>query len=77
MLQGYVGNVAGLKIIDAVGTSIHSGSADDMVMNPILNVLSAITCGGCNFQGENHILLYLNVFKHFYMQEGNFRENMV
>ena len=77
MLQVYVGNVVGLKMIDAVVTSIHSGSAYDMVQNPSLNVLSAITCGGCNFQGENHILLYLNVFKNFYMQEGNFRENMV
>ena len=77
MLQGYVGNAVGLKSIDAVGTSIHSGSADDMVLNPTLNVLSAITCGGCNFQVDNHILLYLDVFKNFYMQEGNFRENMV
>ena len=64
MLQGYVGKVVELKMIDAVGTSIHHGSADDMVLNTTLDVLSAITCGGCNFWGENHILLYLNVFKH-------------
>ena len=77
MLQGYVGKVVGLKMIDAVGTPIHRGSANDMVMNTTLDVLSDATCDGCNFQGKNHILLYLNVFKHFYMQEGNFRENMV
>ena len=49
MLQVYVGNVVGLKMIDAVVTSIHHGSADDMVLNTTLDVLSAITCGGCNF----------------------------
>ena len=49
MLQGYVGKVVGLKMIDAVGTSIHHGSADNMVLNTTLDVLSAITCGGCNF----------------------------
>ena len=64
MLQGYFGKVVGLKIIDAVGTSIHRGSEDDTVLNQTIDVLSAITCGGCNFQGENHILIYLNVFKH-------------
>ena len=36
-----------------------------MVLNPNMDVLSVITCGGCNFQGDNHIVLYLNVFKHF------------
>ena len=77
MFQRYVGNLVGLKMFDAVVMSIYSGSADDMVLNPNLNVLSAITCGGFNFQGENHILLYMNVFKHFYMQEGHFRKNMV
>ena len=65
MLQGYVGKVVGLKISDVIGTSIHRGSADNMVLNTTLGVLSAITCGGCNLQGEKHILLYLNVFKHF------------
>ena len=54
--------VGGVKRSDVVRTSIRHGSADDMVLNPTLNVLSAITCGGWNFQGENHILLYLNVF---------------
>ena len=60
MLQGCVGKVVGLKMIDAVGTPIHRGSANDMVLNITINVLSAITCGGFNFQGENHILLYMN-----------------
>ena len=49
MLQGYVGKVVELKMIDAVGTSIHHGSADDMVLNTTLDVLSAISCDGCNF----------------------------
>ena len=38
----------------------------DMVLNPTIDVLSAISCGGWNFRGDNHILLYLNVFKHFF-----------
>ena len=52
-----------LKSIDAVGTPICCGSADDMVMNPNLDVFSAITRGGWNFRGEKRILLYLNIFK--------------
>ena len=35
-----------------------------MVINPTLDVLSAITCGSWNFRGEKPILLYLNFFKH-------------
>ena len=77
MVQGYVGKVVRLKITDAVGTSIHRGSADDMVLNQTLNVLSTITCDGCNFQGENHILFYLNFSRIVYIQEGHFRDNMV
>ena len=50
---------------DAVETSIHCGTADNMVMNPTIDDFSAITRGGWNFQGENRIPLYLNVFKHF------------
>ena len=56
--------VDGLKRSDAVGTSICHGSADDMVLNSAINVLSAITRGGLNLRGENRILLDLNVFKH-------------
>ena len=33
--------------------SICRGSADDMVLNPTLDVLSSITCGGYNLRGEN------------------------
>ena len=51
---------ADLKRGVAVGKSIRRGSAYDMVLNPTLDVLSAITCGIWNFRGENHILLYLN-----------------
>ena len=46
MLQGCLGMVDGFKRRDAVGTPICRGSADDMVLNPTLDVLSAITCGG-------------------------------
>ena len=48
------------KRSDAVGMSIIHGSADDMVLNPTLDVLSVINRGGRYLQGENHILLYLN-----------------
>ena len=40
--------VEGFKMSDTVGTSIYRGSADDMVLNTTLDVLSAITCGGWN-----------------------------
>ena len=62
--------VDGFKRSYAVGTLIRHGSADDMVINPNLDVLSAITSGGWNFRGENRILLYLNVFKHFLYAGG-------
>ena len=50
MLQGYVGEVDGFKRSDVVGMSICCGSADNMVMNPTLDVLSAITRAGSNFR---------------------------
>ena len=59
IIQGCVGMVDGFKISDVVLTSISRGYADDMVMNTIIDVLSYITRGGCNLQGENRILLYL------------------
>ena len=46
MIQGCVGMVDGFKRSDAVGTSIRRGYADDMVLNPTLDVLYAITRGG-------------------------------
>ena len=46
MLRVCVGNVGGFKISDVVGTSICRGSADYMVMNPTIDVFSAITHGG-------------------------------
>ena len=63
--QGCVGMVGRFKRSDALGTSIHCCYADDIVLNPTLDDLSTITCGGWNFQSENRILLYLNIFKHF------------
>ena len=77
MLHVCIGKVGGFKRSYALGTSTRRGSADSMVMNPTLDVLSAITCGGWKFHGEKRILLYLNVFKHFCTYEGNFREKMV
>ena len=65
MLRVCVGKLCGFKRIDSVGTSIRCSSADDMVFNSTLGVLSDITCGGCNLRGEKCILLYLNVFKYF------------
>ena len=73
MLQVYIVEVGGFKRSDAVGTSITHGYADDMVLNKTLDVFSAITRGGWNFLGENCILLHLNVFKHFCIQEGHCR----
>ena len=61
ILQGCVGKVGEFKNSDAVGTSINCSSADDIVLNPKI-VFSAITCDGCNFQGENCILFYMNLF---------------
>ena len=75
MLQGCVGKVGGSRRSDTVGTSIIHGSADYMVLNPTLDVLYAITCGGWNFRGENHILLYLNVFNHFLYAGRAFKES--
>ena len=41
--QGCVGKVDGFKWSDTVITSICGGSSDDIVINPTLDVLSAIT----------------------------------
>ena len=49
------------KRSDVVGTSFCRVSADDMVLNPIIDVLSIITHGGCNLRGENHIIIYTNL----------------
>ena len=38
MIQGSVGNVDGFKTSDAVGTPIHHGSADGMVLIPYIDV---------------------------------------
>ena len=67
MLWICVGKVDVFKISDAVGTSIFRGSEYDMVLNPNLDVLSDINHSGWNFQGENCILLYLNLLKHFFV----------
>ena len=64
MLQFCIWKVGGFKRSDVVVTSIRRGSADNMVLNPTLDIFSVITCGGWNFQGEKHILIHLNVFKH-------------
>ena len=56
--------VEGFKMSDTVGTFIYRDSADDMVLNTTLDVLSIITRGGWNFRGKNCILLYLNFFNH-------------
>ena len=48
IIQVCIGKVGVFKIIDAVGTSIHCGYADDMFMNPSLDVLYDITRDGCN-----------------------------
>ena len=77
MLQCCVGKVGVFKRSATIGSSIICGFGDDMVLNPILDVLSSITRGGCNFQGENSILLYLNVIKIFCIQEGYCRDNVV
>ena len=57
--QGCVGKLDGFKISDTVGTSICRGYAVNMVMNPTLDIFSAITRGGWNSQGENFIILYV------------------
>ena len=62
ILQGCVGKIDVFKRIDTVGTSICCGSEDDMILNPIVDVLYDITHGSWNVREENHILLYLNVY---------------
>ena len=64
VLQDCVVTVEGFKMSDAVGTSICCGSADTLFLNPTVDVLSAINHVSWNLQGENHILIYLNVFNH-------------
>ena len=64
MLQVCVGMVNEFKISDAVGMSILHGYADDMVLNPNLDILYDIPHGSWNFRGENRI---------FCMQEYYFR----
>ena len=66
-----------LKRGDAVGTSIRRGSAYDVVLNTTLDVLSAIACGSWNFQGQNHILLYLKISSIVCMHEWNYKENVM
>ena len=65
ILQVRVGVVGVFKRSDVVGTLICSDSVDTIVLNPTLDVLYYITHDGFNLQGENYILIYLNVFKHF------------
>ena len=45
MIQGCVYKVEIFKRSDVVGTSIFSGSADTMVPNPTIDVLSALIFG--------------------------------
>ena len=73
MFQVCLGKVEVLKRSESEVTSIISGSIDNMVLNKTLDVLSAITRGGWNLLGENRILLHLNIFKHFCIQEGRCR----
>ena len=47
-IQVYVGKVDTFKRSDTVGTSSWYGSADYMVLNKSLYVMSAITCVGWN-----------------------------
>ena len=77
IIQGCFGMVGGFKMGNPAGTSIRCGSADNMVLNPTLFIFSDITRGGWNFQRENRILLYLNVFKIICMQEGHCREHAI
>ena len=71
MLQYCSGKWGIIKSINALGTSIHHGSAYDMAFNSTLDVLSAIPSGGWNFRGQNHIMIYLKVSKHcLYARNG-------
>ena len=65
-LQDCVVTVDGFKMNDAVGTSSCCGSADKLFLNPTVDVLSAITHGSWNLREENRILIYMNVFNHFF-----------
>ena len=64
------------KSSDAVGTSIRRSSADYMVMNSTLDVLSTITHGG-GISKERGVYYSIQISKNFCIQEGHFRENMV
>ena len=65
MIQGCVGKVGIFKRSDTIVSSICPGSAYDMLFNPTLYVMSTINSGGCNLQGENPVLFYLNMINHF------------
>ena len=69
--------VGRFRMSDTAETSIRRGSADDMVLNPNLDVLSAITRGSCNLRGENHILLYLNFSSIVFMWEEHCMEHVI
>ena len=45
-IQSCIGKAEVFKRSDTLGAPIHCGSADDMVLNPTIDVLSAITRGG-------------------------------
>ena len=68
-IQVCVEKVDGFKRSDAVGKSICSGYADNMVLNKTLDVFPAINSGGWNLQAENCILTYLVFLSIVYMQE--------
>ena len=59
-----VGKVGRFKRSDTEIISICCGSADDMVLNPTLDVFSVIPFGSWNLWGNNHILIYLNILNH-------------
>ena len=64
MIQFCVDKVDELNRSNELGTSMGLSYEDDMVLNPSLYVISAITCGGWKSTGESCLLLYLNYFKH-------------
>ena len=64
IIQSCVGKVDGFKSSDVVGTPICRGSSYGMVLNPTLDVLSAISYDGWDFRGENRILIDMKNLKH-------------
>ena len=59
IIHGCFGKFKIMKKIGAIRTSIRCESENNIVLDPSLNVISAITHSSWNFRGNNCTLLYI------------------